>query len=59
MANLFKRPVAPPVTRLPVQNSVTVENARQRQMDEAEDRQGRSSTIMTRGLTASAGKLGR
>ena len=59
MANMFKRPAGPKQVRLPVQTPIAVENARKRQLDDAEERTGRASTIMTRSLTASAGKLGR
>lgn len=58
MTNLFKRPRQETV-RLPVQSTVATQNAQRRQREDAEDRTGRSSTIMTRGLVASAGKLGR
>lgn len=59
MSSLFAKPQQPKQQRLPVQTPIAVENARRRQLDEAEERQGRTSTIMTQGLTASAGKLGR
>lgn len=59
MTTLFQRPQQQQkAVRMPVNTPLAVENAMRRTREEAEDRQGRSSTIMTRGLTASAGKLG-
>jgi len=64
MAGLFRspRPPQPKPVRLPVQDSIAVEAARERARRSSQRRNGRLSTVLTdslRSLTGSLGKLGR
>ena len=61
MSGLFcgSKPATPKPVRMPVQNTVSYQAAQRRAREAAGGRFGRQSTILSRRLNRSAGKLGR